>query len=154
MVDLARDFSAAQDPVGGKRKHAIGKAKPAPATGRGRIAPPFGRISLVEFACQQAIDIRRQSGDERVIVSVHEEDIVAFLDRRRIEHRLPGHGDAGQQDRKQPRLVASRHLAGERDHRRGDEHAIAEQVVERQSDDGHKQRQQGQSARQAEPPRV
>ncbi len=131
VIDLAGHFRAAQDSVAGKRKDAIGKSKPAPAAvGRG-IAAFLGRIGFFEFGREQPIDIGRQAGDERVVLALREEDVVTLLDRRRIEDGLAGNGDAGQQDRKEPRLVARCHLAGERDHGRTEEDAIAEQVVER-----------------------
>ena len=135
VIDLARHFRSAQDSVGGKGKDAIGKAKSAPAAIGGGIAAFLGRMRLVEFRGQQPIDVGRQSGHERIVLAVRQEDIVTLLDRRRIEDGLAGDRDEGEQDREQPGPVARRHLACERDHRRGCKQRIAKQVIERQSDD-------------------
>ena len=118
------------DAVGGKRKRAVGKSLPAPASVGRRLAALRGRIPRVELCLHEPENLRRQSGFERAAGAIHQEDVVPLLDPRRRHGHLRQQAAAGDQQSRKPPTAAPGDLAGDDEHDRHDQQGETRQVID------------------------
>ncbi len=141
--DPARKRRAVEHAVGGKRKCAIGKALPAPAAvGRG-IAALRRRIAGVEFGEHQPESFRRQPRFQRAARTIHQEDVVAFLDTRERQCEVCEQAESRHRQRADPSPTIRRNPAGKYEHGRHHEQRKARQVVERKPERRDHERERG-----------